>query len=431
MNKDINILIAEDSLTQAVKLQFILQKNGYKVSLARNGREALEKVREEKPDILVTDIVMPEMDGYELCRHIKFDETLKNTPVILLTTLSDPKDIIRGLEARADAFITKPYREEFLLSRVNYIMVNRDLRKTLPERDLVISFMDRQYVISSDRLQIVDLLLSTYENAINKNQELEEANRELIKTKSELEDRNKELQNLNEEKNRLLGMAAHDLRNPIGAILSYSEFLLEEDKIREDETYVDFVGTIKQTSEFLLHMVNELLDISIIESGNLKLTLTRADFIGFVKHNIAINNILSEKKGINIIFNYDSNIPHVKIDVHKMEQVFNNLISNAVKFSYPGSKVEISITNNTDELVISVKDEGKGIPEREFSRLFKPFSRTSVQATGDESSTGLGLAIVKKIVEGHGGKIWVESIVDKGSTFYFSLPLISDVCGSM
>jgi len=431
MNKDIKILIAEDSLTQAVKLQFILQKNGYKVYHARNGREALEKVREEKPDILVTDIVMPEMDGYELCRHIKFDESLKNTPVILLTTLSDPKDIIKGLECRADAFITKPYREEFLLSRINYILVNRDLRKILPERDLVISFMDRQYVISSDRLQIVDLLLSTYENAINKNQELEEANRELIKTKSELEDRNKELQNLNEEKNRLLGMAAHDLRNPIGAILSYSEFLLEEDKIRGDETYVDFIGTIKQTSEFLLHLVNELLDISIIESGNLKLTLTRADFIGFVKHNIAINNILSEKKGINIILNYDNNIPHIKIDVHKMEQVFNNLISNAVKFSYPGSKVEISITNNTDELVISVKDEGKGIPEREFSRLFKPFSRTSVQATGDESSTGLGLAIVKKIVEGHGGKIWVESIVDKGSTFYFSLPLISDACGNM
>lgn len=431
MNKEVKILIAEDSLTQAVKLQFILQKNGYKVSLARNGREALEKVREEKPDIVVTDIVMPEMDGYELCRHIKFDEILKNTPVILLTTLSDPKDIIKGLECRADAFITKPYREEFLLSRINYILVNRDLRKTLPERDLVISFMDRQYVISSDRLQIVDLLLSTYENAINKNQELEETNRELIKTKSELEDRNKELQNLNEEKNRLLGMAAHDLRNPIGAILSYSEFLLEEDKIREDETYVDFIGTIKQTSEFLLHMVNELLDISIIESGNLKLTLTRADFIGFVKHNIAINNILSEKKGINIIFNYDSNIPRIKIDVHKMEQVFNNLISNAVKFSYPGSKVEISIMNKTDELVISVKDEGKGIPEREFSRLFKPFSRTSVQATGDESSTGLGLAIVKKIVEGHGGKIWVESIVDKGSTFYFSLPFISDDCGNM
>ncbi len=431
MNKDIKILIAEDSLTQAVKLQFILQKNGYKVSLARNGREALEKVREEKPDIVVTDIVMPEMDGYELCRHIKLDETLKNTPVILLTTLSDPKDIIRGLECRADNFITKPYREEFLLGRINYILVNMELRKTLPEKpEIVISFMGQTYVISSDRMQIIDLLLSTYENAINKNQELEEANRELIRMKSELEDRNKELYRLNEDKNRLLGMAAHDLRNPIGAILSYSEFLLEEDRIKADETYADFIGTIRESSEFLLHMVNELLDISIIESGNLKLTLSNVDFISLVEHNITINRVLSEKKGINILFNHDSDIPHVKIDIHKLEQVFNNLISNAVKFSYPGSKVEISIRKKAEELLIAVKDEGKGIPEREFSRLFKPFSRTSVQATGDESSTGLGLAIVKKIVEGHGGKIWVESIVDKGSTFYFSLPVmvVSDSC---
>jgi signal transduction histidine kinase len=248
--------------------------------------------------------------------------------------------------------------------------------------------------------------------------------------KSELEGRNKELHRLNEDKNRLLGMAAHDLRNPIGAILSYSEFLLEEDKIKADETYADFIGTIRESSEFLLHMVNELLDISIIESGNLKLTLSNVDFISLVEHNITINRVLSEKKGINILFNHDSDIPHVKIDVHKLEQVFNNLISNAVKFSYPGSKVEISIRKRAEDLLISVKDEGKGIPEREFSRLFKPFSRTSVQATGDESSTGLGLAIVKKIVEGHGGKIWVESIVDKGSTFYFSLPVmvVSDSC---
>jgi signal transduction histidine kinase len=423
MNKDIKILIAEDSLTQAVKLQFILQKNGYRVTLARNGREALEIFRKEKPDILVTDIVMPEMDGYELCRHIKFDENFKDTPVVLLTTLSDPKDIIRGLECRADTFITKPYREDFLLSRINYILVNRELRKEfLTQPDIVISFREQKYVINSDRLQIIDLLLSTYENAINKNQELEEANRELVRIKSELEDRNKELQRSNEEKNQLLGMAAHDLRNPIGAIMSYSEFLLEEDKIKEDETYVDFISTIKETSEFLLHLVNEMLDISIIESGKLKLNLSKVDFIYLVNHNITINSVLSEKKGINILFDHDNNIPDIIIDPHKMEQVLNNLISNSVKFSYPGSKVEILIKKEANLLITSVKDEGKGIPEEEFSRLFKPFSRTSVQATGDEMSTGLGLAIVKKIVEGHGGKIWVESNVGKGSTFYFSLP---------
>lgn len=423
MSKDVKILIAEDSLTQAVKLQFILQKNGYKVSLARNGREALESFKKEKPDILITDIVMPEMDGYELCKNIKFNETLKDIPVILLTTLSDPKDIIRGLECRADTFITKPYREEFLLSRINYILVNRELRKEFHTHpDIVISFRDQKYVINSDRLQIIDLLLSTYENTINKNQELEDANRELIRIKGELEDRNKELQKLNEEKNHLLGMAAHDLRNPIGAILSYSEFLLDEDKIKEDATYSEFMSTIRETSEFLLHMVNELLDISIIESGNLKLTLSDVDFISLVKRNITINSVLSEKKGINILFDHDNNIPDIIIDPHKMEQVLNNLISNAVKFSYPGSKVEILIKKERDMLITSVKDEGKGIPEEEFFRLFKPFSRTSVQATGDEMSTGLGLAIVKKIVEGHGGKIWVESNVGKGSTFYFSLP---------
>lgn len=174
------ILVVEDSLTQALRLQALLEENGYRTVLAQNGREGLECAVKEPPALILSDIVMPEMDGYELCRRIKEEERTRHIPVVLITQLSEPEDILKGLECGADNFIPKPYDERSLLSRIHYILINRELRKgARADIGLEVYFANRKHFINSDKFQILDLLFSTYESVLQKTRELERVNREL------------------------------------------------------------------------------------------------------------------------------------------------------------------------------------------------------------------------------------------------------------
>jgi len=176
------ILVVEDSPTQAEQLRGILEENEYQVAVARNGVEALAWIEEQKPLVVISDIMMPEMDGYQLCMKIKEDPVLKDIPVLLLTSLADPTDVIRGLECGADNFITKPYNEQFLLSRIKHILINRELRKNRSsEMGIEVFFAGKKHFLTSERIQIIDLLLSTYENAIQQKIELEQSYRQLQK----------------------------------------------------------------------------------------------------------------------------------------------------------------------------------------------------------------------------------------------------------
>src|SRR6266478_837454 len=189
----VRILIVEDSATQAERLQHVLEEHGYRLSAARNGREALAAIRANPPTLVISDIVMPEMDGYHLCRQIKQDDQFKNLPVILLTSLSDPVDVVRGLEAGADNFVFKPYDEDYLLARIAYLLANQHLRETESTKmGVEIFFSGRKFFISSDRLQILNLLLCTYEAAVQKNRQLAEARDELKQFNETLEFKVKE-----------------------------------------------------------------------------------------------------------------------------------------------------------------------------------------------------------------------------------------------
>lgn len=208
MTKETNnnlIVIAEDSLTQAEQLKYTLENAGYRVLHGINGKEAFSLIKKEKPILLITDILMPVMDGYELCKKVKTDADLENIPVILLTTLSDPSDIIDGLESKADNFITKPYIDKDLLSRVRSIIINQELRKDqLSEMGLDIFFAGKKHRITSNRLQILDLLLSLFENFRQKNIELNKVNKKLDTAHNELKKINLQLENRVEERTRQL-----------------------------------------------------------------------------------------------------------------------------------------------------------------------------------------------------------------------------------
>ncbi|MCE5272838.1 PAS domain S-box protein [bacterium] len=192
---EIDILIVEDSPTQALRLQHVLQKDGYRVTWSQNGRQALALARQTPPAIVISDVVMPEMDGFELCRQIKSDPQLKSTPVILVSALNEPDDIVQGLISGADNFLTKPYEDDLLLSRVEYTLINRDLRwQPVSERGLEVFFLGKKHLINSDRSQILDLLFSTYESVMLRGKELEKKNVELNKAHQDLRALNQSLE---------------------------------------------------------------------------------------------------------------------------------------------------------------------------------------------------------------------------------------------
>jgi len=192
---DVLILIVEDSKTQSLKLQHLLERHGYRVMTASNGRAAMDSLAAVRPTLVITDINMPEMDGYELCRLVKDDPVLALVPVILLTSLSDPQDILKGLECGADNFVVKPYNEEFLLSRIQYVLANLELRRQAGGKGPTeIYFAGHKYSLTSDRIHSIDLLLSTYETAVQKNLELRKAKEKLEEQAEELREKNAVMQ---------------------------------------------------------------------------------------------------------------------------------------------------------------------------------------------------------------------------------------------
>lgn len=257
------------------------------------------------------------------------------------------------------------------------------------------------------------------QNLLQLNNDFSNLNRELQKS-------NAELVKLNDMKNQLLGMAAHDLRTPIGAIQNLSNFLLEEAGQSMIPVHLQFLNLIHSSSSFMLSLLDDLLDIAKIEAGKLDLDLQPTDLIALIKRNVALNQILADKKKIQIRVHHYESLPLVPLDTMKIEQVLNNLLSNAMKFSAPETVITVTVLNSGDHVTVAVADQGQSIPEAEQAKLFQPFTTTSVRGTSGEKSTGLGLAIARKIIMGHLGKIWLQSHADKGSTFFFSLPCMPD-----
>jgi signal transduction histidine kinase len=238
----------------------------------------------------------------------------------------------------------------------------------------------------------------------------------------ELARRNVEPANLTQAENHLLSMAARRLRGPIGNIKSESEVLMNDAACTLTAEQRDFVQIICDSSESMLRLINDLLDISRIEAGDLSLDPTTTDLVKLVKQILGPLALIAEHKHIRLEFTHDEMIPELSIDGPKMEQVLNNLISNAIKFSHPGTVTCVSLTLADEGVYLRVRDQGQGIPAHEVETLFKPFQRTSVRSTGGESSTGLGLAIVQRIVQGHGGVITVTSEVGRGTEVIVLLP---------
>ncbi len=254
--------------------------------------------------------------------------------------------------------------------------------------------------------------------------ELSRLNNELVNLQRELSKKNAELERINEQKNQLLGMAAHDLRNPLGIIQGYADFLILELSDKLSKEHISILKTMFESTEFMLSLIEELLDYSKIESGKVSLSLADVDLRELIENNLTLNRTLAAKKHIRIQFASSLKRVIVKVDKHKIEQVLNNLISNAIKFSHSDSEINVQLENVKIYVVLRVKDQGIGMNRDEMEKLFVPFAKIAEKGTMGEQGTGLGLSIVKKIIESHNGNIEVKSEKGRGSEFIIRLPLI-------
>ncbi len=244
---------------------------------------------------------------------------------------------------------------------------------------------------------------------------------ELAAQKEAIERQNDELRHLNELKNSFLGMAAHDLRNPLANIQLASELLIDMKASMSDEERDQFLQEMNQQTQYMLALLNDLLDVSHIESGKLNLTPATVNVADFLGDLVKRHAKLAEPKRTRVIL---EPVPagEVNADPLRLRQVMDNLISNAVKYSPPGSEVRLRVKHDGSIWRFEIQDQGPGITPEDRAKMFQDFARLSARPTGGEKSTGLGLAITRRVIEAHHGKIGVESEVGKGSTFWFTLP---------
>ena len=246
---------------------------------------------------------------------------------------------------------------------------------------------------------------------------------DLAKMQRDLIQKNLALKSLNQQKNQLLGMAAHDLRNPLGVILTFSKFLARELDGAMDAKQKMFVQKIQQSSEFMLHLINDLLHFSKIESGELSLTLGHFCLQELIESAVELARPLAQQKQIAIEASIRFETTGIEADRHKLEQVLNNLLSNAIKFSHAESTIHVYAYQREEQFFVSVIDQGMGIPPEKQRAIFQPFHNQGQEGTAGEKSTGLGLAICQRIVRGHNGVIHLESESGQGSVFTIELPM--------
>jgi two-component system, sensor histidine kinase and response regulator len=430
------ILVVDDSPTQLEAARALLEASGYDVRTARSGGEALDRVRSERIDLVLSDVVMPGMSGFELCRRIKGEAGAAAPPIVLLTSLTDPRDIVRGVECGADNYITKPYEPEHLLERIRHVLENQKLRAgSTADGPVSISFLGETYSIRSDPAQILALLLSSFEELIRTNAALQDSKRQLAdaharelkreqeaRAKAEADTRRLELLKQKAEaatrmRDEVLATVSHDLKNPLGTIFTSASLL--RDVPLDEQAQRRQIEIIGRTAERMDQLIGDLLDVSRMEAGRFTVDAApeRAHALIADAREMLLN--LAQANDVQLVEDLDGDDVAVVADRGRVLQVFSNLIGNAIKFTPAGGTVTIRADRDGDAVRFSVADTGIGISEDDLPHIFDRF-----WYGGTGGGSGLGLAIAKGIVEAHGGRIGVRSS-DHGSTFHFTLPCAS------
>ena len=359
------MLVVDDSPSCLKVLHMALEGLDCRMLVARSGERALEVARNERPELVLLDVVMDDMDGFETCECLKSDPATRGSVVIFLSGLAEQESRLRGLECGGVDYITKPFSVEEVRAKVGIHLEMMTLRR-------------------------------------------------------ELELQNKKLRKAYEAQNRLLGIAAHDLRTPLTAILIAADTLRRRDRL-EPEVEEELLDIVESSSRNMKTLINELLTVSNVQSNDMSLRKTEVDLSYLVESRLVLHRLPAETKKISIRTDL-SPVPSLSLDVNKVAQVVDNLISNAIKYSWPDTSVRVRTEARNGNVYLSVEDQGVGIDPSVHHKVFHPFPKLDIKPTGGEASHGLGLAIVANIVEAHGGTVSLKSAPEEGSTFTVEFP---------
>ncbi|MCD4791991.1 MAG: hybrid sensor histidine kinase/response regulator [Bacteroidales bacterium] len=365
------ILIVDDEQRNLQILGTILMELNYNVIGANGGKNTMKVLKQTIPDLILLDIMMPDMDGYEACMHIKNNEKLKEIPVIFLTAKVEPEDIIKGFDAGGVDYITKPFNHAELLARISTHL-------------------------------------------------------ELKKSRDALKKAEHELQISNASKDKFFTIIAHDLKSPFNAILNFSELLLTNFEKFNVEKQKELIGFIHQSGMNTYKLLENLLLWSSSQRGIIDFSPKLKKLYTISKETVEFLNHTAVAKTITLKNEISDSI-YVMADKEMLVTILRNLLSNAIKFTPKGGIITINANkitneNNQNYIEISVNDNGIGIPKEKQSQLFQIGESMSTKGTENEGGTGLGLILCKEFVEKHGGKIKVDSEENKGSTFTFTIP---------
>ncbi len=368
MSEKHTILIIDDTADNLMFLGEALATD-YKIKVATNGEQGIELAQQHPlPDLILLDIMMPGIDGYEVCRRLKADEQTLHIPVIFISALNTENDELQGLEAGAVDFITKPFKMQVVRARINTQL-------------------------------------------------------ELLKMRTELQDARLKAEAASQSKSVFLANMSHEIRTPMSTIMGMTDLALEDETTPQHQSYLE---TIKFSAESLLALINDILDFSKIEAGQLKLEEYPFLLAEAIETSIHTVSFLSQEKGINILLDIPPEIPVAVLgDSLRFRQIILNLLSNAIKFS---EKSPIRVVVKQEELLenkarlrISVEDQGVGIKADELGNVFSAFTQADNSVSRKFEGTGLGLAICRQLSQFMGGDIMVESEFGQGSTFSFTV----------
>ena len=360
------ILVVDDIAANVRLLAGILKVADYDVLTAESGADALQKVEEFAPDVVLLDVMMPEMDGFEVCRRLRENPRTVSLPVVTVTALHETEDRVRALEAGADDFLTKPVNEIEVVARV------KSLVRVKRGRD-------------------------------------------------ELESTLSDLQRAESLRDSLASMLVHDLRAPLTTILAPLEMLSSNAFGELNEMQSEVAEMATRGANRLLYLVNELLDVSKLESGNMTLQPSEFQVAPVVEEALELTGVLAGRDEQLVEREY-SNDFQVRADEDLLRRVLSNLLSNAVKFTPSDGRIGVGAKTGDNEVLFWVRDEGDGVPPEYRDKIFEKFGQVESRQEGRKLSTGLGLTFCKLAVEAHGGRIWIESEAGRGSTFFFTLP---------
>jgi two-component system, sensor histidine kinase and response regulator len=359
-----SVLVVDDEESNRMLLSALLERDGYRVALAQDGKQALESIAHEIPDVILLDVMMPGMDGHTVCRQIRVNPRTAHVPVLMVTALTEREDRLTGIAAGANDFLAKPIDVPNLRLRVRNAVYSKQLH-------------------------------------------------------DQVQDDLRRLKSLEDLRDRLVHMLAHDMRAPLTVISTTLELVITESANQSAPWVGDLQSTINACHR-LIGMINCMLDVSRMECGQLPMKCAPYDLLDICRDATQVAIPSAHEKELDVRVNGEPVFASVDRDI--VRRVVINLLWNAIKFSPARGKLIVDVTSASGNVKVSVTDQGPGILREHHQRIFEKFGQVQSARQGSATGSGLGLTFCKLAVEAHGGRIGVESEVGQGSTFWFTLP---------